>query len=70
MDSEEIDKRLKDGELLFCPECDLFYPESETCQIIVCTNPFLGPSDLDIENYSEKTKQYFNERYKGVKNNE
>ena len=51
MNSEEIDKRLKKGELLFCSECDLFFSESKTCKIIICSNPFLGPSDLDIEDH-------------------
>ena len=67
MDSKEIEKRLNEGELLFCPECDLFYPETEYCEIICCSNPFMGPSDLDIENFSNLLTKNFNEFYNKAK---
>jgi len=70
MDSEEINKRLEAGELLFCPECDLYYEESGTCLIITCSNPFKGASDLDIEAHGEIIKKNFNEFYKINQNTE
>ncbi|MFW9881473.1 MAG: hypothetical protein ACFFG0_51065 [Candidatus Thorarchaeota archaeon] len=66
MDNEEIDKRLANGELLFCPECDLFHNDNNqaVCEIIICTNPFTGPSDLDIEDRITQTVNNFNSFYK------
>lgn len=63
MDSKEIEKKLNEGELLFCPECDLFFPDTEECEIICCTNPFMGPSDLDIDYMSRLVTENFNKFY-------
>ncbi len=54
MYSKEIDERLAKGELLYCPECDLFHDEEgqSVCEIIICANPFMGYSELDFEAYS------------------
>jgi len=62
MQSEEIKKKLAEGELEFCPECDLFEPP-DYCKIICCSNPFTGPSDLDIEAYLNMYKTSEVERH-------
>ena len=61
MDLDEIDRRLKDGELLYCPECDLYHEESGICDIICCENPFIGYSKLSLEAHQNRlVKCYIN----------
>lgn len=64
MNKKEIDKRLAEGKLLYCPECDLYYEESGVCEIIICANPFIGYSELDIEAYSNLLIKNFNGKIK------
>ena len=66
MNSKEIDERLAKGELLFCPECDLYHDDEGqgVCEVIMCSNPFAGCSDLDIEAHSKLITNNFNEFYR------
>ena len=73
MDSKEIKERLAKGEKLFCPECDLWFlyegakdEDDGDCEIIMCANPFMGCSDLDIEAHSKLITNNFNKFYKKV----
>lgn len=68
MDSKEIDERLAKGELLFCPECDLYHNDEGqmVCEIIMCSNPFSGCSDLDIEAFDKLITDNFKEFHKKV----
>lgn len=66
MDSKEIDNRLTKGELLYCPECDLWHDDEGqgVCEIIMCANPFIGYSELDIEVHSKLITNNFKVYYK------
>ncbi|MFX0132001.1 MAG: hypothetical protein ACFFDN_00010 [Candidatus Hodarchaeota archaeon] len=60
MEIEEIQRRLNEEELLFCPECDLFHPETEVCEIICCNNPFTGPYEEEIKDHINLIIKCFN----------
>jgi len=65
MDSKEIEERLAKGELLYCPECDIWHDDEGqgVCEIIMCANPFIGYSELDIEAHSKLITKNFNKLY-------
>jgi len=58
MDLDEINRRLKEGEMLYCPECDLYHEECGACDIICCENPFVGYSELSLEAYQNRLLKY------------
>lgn len=64
MNIKEIHERLDRGELLYCPECDLYHEESGVCDIIICENPFIGYSELSIEAHQELITKNFKKFYK------
>lgn len=64
MELKEIEERLEKGEELYCPECDLFNNETEDCEIIICGNPFIGYSELEIETHKKEIYRNFNKYYK------
>lgn len=63
LNSIEINKRLREGEILWCPDCDLFYPETDGCEIICCNNPFTGPYQGEIEEHSKLIVNNFKSFY-------
>ena len=63
MNSKEINKRLGEGEILWCPDCDLFYTESDTCVIVICNNPFTGPYNGEVEDHSNLIVNNFKSLY-------
>lgn len=61
--SQELQKRLDEGELLFCPECDLFGLETEECEIVCCNNPFTGPYEGEVQDHYKLITQNFEKFY-------
>lgn len=59
----EIERRLRQGETLVCPDCELFYPDSEECEIICCNDPFKGPDPEEIiERAQQVTEAFYKHR--------
>jgi len=61
MHIEEINRRLRNGEKLFCPDCDLFFNDhgQNVCEIIICEDPFSGPTEEDLVNCALRTSVDF-----------